>query len=118
MAKQEQPAPASARAFKVLHTQVGPWPMGHVVTADQLAEHNAEVQRLLDIKAIEPTDAPGTGPTPLVPDEMNRQAAARGSGTNPATTTAPGAVRTVTPPPPGPDAGSLKDAQKRGPVLP
>lgn len=59
--------------FRILHTQVGPWPKGFVVTPEQLAEHNADPTRLLNLKAIEPVEESGTGETPLVPDEIARQ---------------------------------------------
>lgn len=75
MAKTDS-AHAEPRRFKVLHTQVGPWPKDFIATQAQLDEHGAEVQRLLDAKAIEVVTEPPTGPTPLVPDEVARQQAA------------------------------------------
>lgn len=103
-----KPSPDGPKNFRVIQTQVGPWPKGFIVTPEQLAEHSADSKRLLDLKAIEPVEEPGTGKTPLVPDEMARQAATRpvvAPATRPVSAT-------------GAEPGSLKDAQAKGPVLP
>jgi hypothetical protein len=60
----------SAERYEILHHQVGPWPRGHVLTHKELQgfSEGVDVERLLALEAIEPTDKELTGPAPLGPE--------------------------------------------------
>jgi hypothetical protein len=109
MAKNE-PAHAG-RNFRVLHTQLGAWPKGHVLSESDLPHplpaKNADgepnspedrakareenLNRLIQLGAIEPVDEPRTGPPPLAPDSMGQPT---GDGPKPIAPAAPAAPAT------------------------
>lgn len=62
---------SEAKHYRILHTQVGPWPKDRVVSFDEFKEHSehVDVGRLLRIGAIERTTSPvTTDPLPPSPE--------------------------------------------------
>ena len=57
--------------YKVLHTRVGAWPQGRVITDEDIkAIEGCDVNRLLELKAIEKSGEPPTE-EPLPPGPEN-----------------------------------------------
>lgn len=77
------------RNLRVLHTQMGSWPKGHILSENDLphpsdprdtnltqedrdAEHNANVQRLINVGAVEVVTEQRTGNAPLGADSIHQ----------------------------------------------
>jgi hypothetical protein len=61
-------AKKSENRYKIMHTQVGPWPVGRVVTEAELLERTKDIGRLLNLGAIKKTAGPVTKePVPVGP---------------------------------------------------
>jgi hypothetical protein len=103
MAKNPEPQ-AAGKNFRVLHTQLGAWPKGHVISESDLphpmparnadgepnppearaAARQENLNRLLQMGALEPVDEPRTGPAPAEhPDSRVAAQMAKDDGPKP-----------------------------------